>query len=116
MFTDVDCPFCRKAYDWLKTQTNYTLYLFFCPLEMHPNSPAKTVQILCAKDREAAIDLAQSDKPIGAEKCEAGEKIAARHKAIALELGVDGTPLFITDSGTRIPGMQVPVMESYLKN
>ncbi|MGO9021495.1 MAG: DsbC family protein [Syntrophobacteraceae bacterium] len=116
MFTDVDCPFCRKAYDWLKGQTNYTLYLFFYPLPMHPNSPGKTVQVLCSKNQETALENAQSDKEIGSEKCEAGEKMLAKHKALAGEIGIDGTPLFVTDTGNRISGLNTSALESYLKN
>ncbi len=56
MFNDVDCPYCRKAYDWLKNQTNYTLYIFFFPLDMHPKSPEKTVQVFCSKDQETALE------------------------------------------------------------
>ncbi|HIJ77529.1 MAG TPA: thioredoxin fold domain-containing protein [Deltaproteobacteria bacterium] len=116
MFTDVDCPFCRKAYDWLKSQTKYTLYIFFFPLDMHPNSPEKSVQVLCSKNQETALDNAQSDKEIGSQKCEAGEKMLATHKAIAGEIGIDGTPLFVTAAGARIQGLQIPALESYLKN
>jgi thiol:disulfide interchange protein DsbC len=116
MFTDVDCPFCRKAYDWLKSQTNYTLYIFFYPLDIHPKSSGKTVQILCSKNQETALENAQSDKEIDSQKCEAGEKMLARHKAVAGEVGVDGTPLFLTDSGKRITGLQIPVLTNYLKN
>ena len=115
MFYDVDCPFCRRAYDWLKGQNNYTLYVFFFPLDMHPKSPEKAVKILCGKDYEAAIEKAQSDQEIGTPKCEAGEKMLARHKAIGKEISVDSTPLFITDTGNRINGLQVPALESYLK-
>ncbi len=115
MFTDVDCPFCRKAYEWLKSQTGYTLYLFFSPLDMHPNSPGKTVKIFCAKNHENAIDLAQSDQDIGAEACEKGEKMLARHKAISAGIGVTGTPLFVTQTGVRITGFQPGALESYLK-
>jgi len=115
MFYDVDCPFCRRAYDWLKGQTNYTLYIFFFPLDMHPKSPDKTVQILCSKDRQAAIESAQSDKEIGSQKCEAGEKLLAKDRALGATIGVDGTPLFITDSGIRISGLQTHELESYLK-
>jgi len=115
MFYDVDCPFCRRAYDWLKGQTNYTLYVYFYPLDMHPKSPEKSVQILCGKDRESAIERAQSDNEIGSQKCEAGEKLLAKHKAAAAAIGIDGTPLFITDTGTRITGLQTNALESYLK-
>jgi thiol:disulfide interchange protein DsbC len=115
MFSDVDCPYCRKAYDWLKNQDNYTLYMFFYPLPMHPKSPDKTVEILCGKNYQAAIERAQSDQELNIPKCEAGEKMLAKHQAVAAEIGVDATPLFITDTGSRIPGLQVPALESYLK-
>ncbi len=116
MFTDVDCPFCRKAFDWLKSQTDYTLYVFLFPLDMHPNSPEKSVQVLCSKNKETALDNAQSDKDIGSPKCEAGEKMLARHKAIGGEIGIDGTPLFITADGARIEGVDVDALVKYLKN
>jgi thiol:disulfide interchange protein DsbC len=116
MFNDVDCPYCRKAYDWLKNQTNYTLYIFFFPLDMHPKSPEKTVQVFCSKDQETALDNAMSDKDIGSQKCEAGEKMFAKHKAIAGEIGIEGVPLFVMDTGARINGLQVPALESYFKN
>jgi thiol:disulfide interchange protein DsbC len=115
MFYDVDCPFCKRAYDWLKGQTNYTLYIFFYPLDMHPKSPEKSVQILCSKDREAALEHAESDGDIGSKQCEAGEKLLAKHRAVAAQVGIDGTPLFVTDTGTRITGLQIPALESYLK-
>jgi thiol:disulfide interchange protein DsbC len=116
MFSDVECPFCRKAWTWLKTQTNYTLYIFLFPLDIHPKSVGKSVEILCAQDREAALENAQTDKEIGSQKCEAGEKILARQKAVAAEIGVDGTPLFVTDTGARISGLNTQALESYLKN
>lgn len=116
MFTDVDCPFCRRAYEWLKTQTNYTLYIFLYPLDIHPKAAGKSVQILCSQNQETALENAQSDKEIGSQKCEAGEKMLARDKALGGEIGVDGTPLFVTDSGARITGLNTQALESYLKN
>jgi thiol:disulfide interchange protein DsbC len=115
VFYDVDCPYCRKAYEWLKTQNNYTLYMFFFPLPMHPNSPEKSVKILCGKNHEADIERTLSDQELEGKKCEAGEKMLARHKEIAGDIGVDSTPLFITDVGTRIPGLVVNTLEKYLK-
>jgi protein-disulfide isomerase len=82
---------------------------------MHPNSPEKSVKILCGKDYEAGIERTLTDQELDTKKCEAGEKMLAKHRAIAGEIGVDATPLFITDTGTRIPGLQVPALEKYLK-
>ena len=115
VFYDVDCPFCKRAYDWLKGQTNYTLYMYLFPLDMHPKSADKSVQIFCSKDREVAIERA-TEGDIGFQKCEAGEKMLAKHRAVAGQIGIDGTPLFITDTGARISGLQTSVLESYLKN
>lgn len=116
MFSDVDCPFCRRAYKWLKTQTNYTLYVFLYPLSIHPKSAGKSVQILCAKDPEAAMERALTDKDIGSGQCEAGKKELAKHKAVGEKVGIDGTPLFVTATGKKITGLQIPALESYLKN
>ena len=115
LFTDVDCPHCKTAYNWLKTQTNYTLYLFLMPLDMHPKAHEKSVKVLCAKDREAALELAHSDQEMTSDKCETGEKTLEKHKALAKELAMVGTPQFVTETGTRISGFQQQALQEYLK-
>jgi thiol:disulfide interchange protein DsbC len=114
-FTDVDCPYCRKASEWLKTQTDYTLYVYLFPLPMHPQAEEKSIKILCDKDPATAFDLAQNDKELTADKCETGERLLQKQKAVATEIGVSGTPLFISGEGTRWPGFAQKAMEAYLK-
>ena len=92
-----------------------SLYVFLFPLEIHPKAAAKSVQILCSQNREAALENAQSDKDMGSQKCDAGEKLLATQKAFAMEIGVKGTPLFITETGARINGLDTQALESYLK-
>lgn len=116
MFTDVDCPYCRKAYEWLKTQNDFTLYVFLSPLPMHPQAGEKSVRVFCDKDPEAALALAHADKGMTGEACEAGQKTLEQHKALANELGISGTPLFLTDSGIRISGFDQAAIQRYLKN
>jgi thiol:disulfide interchange protein DsbC len=115
MFDDVECPFCRRAWDWLKTKDNYTLYVFLYPLNIHPQSAGKSVAILCAKDPLATLDRVMAGQDAGSATCSAGSELLAREKAVGDRVGVDGTPLFITDTGARIVGLQVPMLESYLK-
>ncbi|MGC8491262.1 MAG: DsbC family protein [Syntrophobacteraceae bacterium] len=115
MFADVDCPFCQRAYSWLKTQNNYTLYVFFYPLSIHPQSKAHTVAILCSKNPVAAFDSAMSGQGVGNATCSAGTNMLSKEEALGNRVGVDGTPLFITASGDRIVGMDVPKLEAYLK-
>ncbi len=114
MFDDVDCPFCRRAYSWLKTKDNYTLYVFFDPLNIHPQSYAHTVSILCSKNPVSAFDQVMSGQNIAETKCDAATRVLAGDKAVVDRVGVDGTPLFITDSGARIVGFQTQQLESYL--
>jgi thiol:disulfide interchange protein DsbC len=116
LFTDVDCPYCKKAYEWLKTQTDYTLYVFLIPLDMHPNAAEKSVKILCDSHPEAALDVAHADQPLTADKCESGEKLLQKHKALGAEVGVSGTPLFITATGLKMSGFNQKALEGYLKN
>lgn len=116
MFTDVDCPFCKQSFDWLKTQTDLSLYVFLLPLPMHPTAHNKSVKILCQENRQAAFELAQSGKePVG-EKCETGETMLRRSKQIADEIGITGTPLFITESGTKIMGFDQKALSEYLSS
>jgi thiol:disulfide interchange protein DsbC len=116
LFTDVDCPYCKKAWEWLKTQTDYTMYVFLFPLDMHPNAAEKSVKVLCDANPEAAFDLVEADQPLTAGKCEAGEKLLQKHKAVSMEVGVSGTPLIITETGTKMSGFNQKALEGYLKN
>lgn len=115
LFTDVDCPYCRKGWEWLKTQTDYTLYVFLFPLAMHPQAAEKSVKILCDKDPAGAFDAGHADQGPPGEKCEAGEKLLEKHKAIAGTVGVNSTPLFITDNGIKMSGFNQKALQDYLK-
>jgi thiol:disulfide interchange protein DsbC len=115
MFTDVDCPYCKKAWAWLKTQTDYTMYVFLFPLDMHPNAAEKSIKILCDTNPAAAFDLADADQPLTADKCETGEKLLQKQKAAGTEVGVSGTPLIITGAGMKMSGFNQKALETYLK-
>jgi thiol:disulfide interchange protein DsbC len=115
MITDVDCPFCKKAYSWLKEKSDYTLYVYLFPLPMHPNAYEKSVKVLCSDNKETALAQAKEDREIPVQKCSDGENMLKKHIALAESLGVTGTPLFITETGKKIPGFNQQVLEEYLK-
>ena len=48
-FTDPDCPYCRKAFNFFSKRTDVTEYIFFLPLPMHPNAKDKARYVLCSK-------------------------------------------------------------------
>jgi len=115
MFTDVDCPYCKKAWEWLKTQTDYTMHVFLFPLDMHPTAVDKSVKILCDANPGAAFDLIETDQPLSTDKCETGEKLLQKQKAAGMEVGVSGTPLIITGAGLKMSGFNQKALEAYLK-
>ena len=116
MFTDVDCPFSRRAHEWLKGKTNYTLHIYLFPLNIHHHSHDKSVEVLCSKNRIAALNEALAGKDMGSGKCEAGEKMLARQQAAARKAGVNMTPTFVTDTGVKISGWGKRAEESILRN
>ncbi len=110
MFTDVDCPFCRRAAEALSNMDNYTLYVFLYPL----NEKEKSVKILCSSDKVKALNDAKNNRPLEAEPCKQGEETLAKHILIATTLELRGTPLFILQDGRRVEGFIRPVIEGYL--
>ena len=56
VFSDVDCPFCKRLErNELTNITDVTIYTFLYPIEqLHPDAASKSKLIWCAKDRVKA--------------------------------------------------------------
>ena len=55
IFSDPDCPYCRKLESDIRSLTDVTIYTFLMPLaSLHTAAHAKAVSVWCAKDRIAA--------------------------------------------------------------
>jgi thiol:disulfide interchange protein DsbC len=99
-FTDIDCPYCRKAEEFFKNRDDITRYIFLLPLEqLHPQSMAKSREVLCSKDPAKAYTEAMDGeldkkelKGCGSKEKEI-ERVLAEHKAWAGKMGVTGTPM-----------------------
>lgn len=115
MIADPDCPFCKKAYQYLKSK-NVELYIFLFPLDIHPNAYEKSVKILCSKDTAKAYDEVENGNQLQIDKCKEGEDKLKKHILIATKIGVRGTPVFIdVSTGYRIEGFNVSELEEVLK-
>jgi len=103
VFSDPDCPFCKKLEAELAKLDNTTLYLFPFPiLSLHSNAVAKSTAIWCSKDRaQAWRDALAGGKVAGKGDCE--NPIAA-NVALAERLGINGTPTLIARDGRMLPG------------
>lgn len=105
LFSDVDCPYCRKFEAELAKVDNITVYTFLYPIEgLHPKAVQTSKQIWCAPDRNKAWDdyITRGMVPNNEGKC-------AHPVDETIELGnklkVSGTPTLFFANGVRVPGM-----------
>ncbi|HTP66265.1 MAG TPA: DsbC family protein [Geobacteraceae bacterium] len=114
-FTDPDCPFCKRAYEYFKNKPDITRYTFFTPLA-HPGAITKVYYILAAKDREKAyhemFEGKSAAEPAGGYS-EATKKLAQEHLEIGKSAGVTGTPTFFIN-GTLVVGADFQQLDKIL--
>jgi len=104
VFTDPDCPYCKKFEESLKGIKGVKVYTFLFPLtQLHPDARRKSEAIWCAKDRHAALlQVMLDDKPISGGGCNTPlDEIAA----LAGRLNINGTPTIIARDGRKLGGM-----------
>ena len=57
IFSDADCPYCKRLESEMKTLDNVTIYTFLFPIaQLHPDAARKSALIWCAPDRSKAWD------------------------------------------------------------
>jgi len=104
VFSDPDCPYCKKLEQELAKVDDVTVYTFLMPLEqLHPDSRTKADAVWCSKDRSAAWSALMLDGtvPKKTKGCE------APHQAVlplAEKLGINGTPFLVAGDGRTMPG------------
>ena len=104
VFSDPDCPFCKKLESNLAQLDNVTIYTFLYPLEsLHPDAKRKARAIWCAKDRSKAWDgfMANGKLP---EKAACDDSAIDRNIRLGTSLGINGTPTIIFGNGRVVPG------------
>lgn len=116
-FTDPDCPFCKKAYDFFKARTDVTIYTFFSPLA-HPAAISKIYYILNADDKAKAYhEIFEGKNPVKPAEgySDAIKKLAREHLDLARSVGVTGTPTFFI-AGKEVVGADIRQIEKLLGN
>lgn len=116
-FTDPDCSFCRKSYDYWKTKKDVTHYVFLYPVpSLHPKATEKSQWILSQKDKVAAFNDVFSGRfdnlsPKGISH--EGKKLLEEHLQIAAKVHVNGTPMFFVNNKF-ISGANFPAIDKAL--
>jgi thiol:disulfide interchange protein DsbC len=103
VFSDPDCPFCKKLEHELPKLKDVTVHIFLYPLvALHPNARNMAVDIWCSKDPgQAWHDKMLEDTVPATLSCDTPIE---RNLALARKLGVDATPTLIFPDGKIIAG------------
>jgi thiol:disulfide interchange protein DsbC len=111
VFSDPDCPFCKRLEPELDRLDDVTIYTFLYPLAaLHPDAMRKATMVWCAPDRSRAWD----DLMLRGRLPEGGSLSCATPILeiieLARSLGISATPGIVLGNGKLIPGL-VPLQE-----
>lgn len=103
IFSDPDCPYCRRLEAELRGLDDVTIYTFLMPLaSLHPAAHGKAVSVWCATDRLAtwqALMLRDALPP----QADCPHPVD-RNVALGEQLGINGTPTLIAGDGRVLAG------------
>jgi thiol:disulfide interchange protein DsbC len=104
MFSDADCPFCKRIENDIKRLDDVTIYTFLFPIDqLHPDAARKSALIWCAADRAKAWDAFFDAGTLPDNKGDCATPI----KDTALlgnRLRVSATPTLVFADGSMVPG------------
>lgn len=104
VFSDPDCPYCKKLEQDLPRLDNVTIYTFPFPIAgLHPDAPGISKAIWCSPNRQAAWHDYMVGNKRSALKTDCTNPID-RNIQLGQELGITGTPTLIAADGRVMPG------------
>jgi len=106
VFSDPDCPYCRKVQFELDKLNDVTIYMYPYPLPSHPDAARKSALVLCSPDAAKAWDdlmLRNQEPTHGQTDCARAGTLEA-NLALGQKLRIQGTPALIFPDGRRVPG------------
>jgi thiol:disulfide interchange protein DsbC len=104
VFSDPDCPFCKRLEQELHKLDNVTIYIFLNPLkQLHPQAVEISQKIWCSKDRALAWKdyMLGGISPTGNTTCNNPVNETVK---LAQQLGINGTPTSFLVDGSKITG------------
>lgn len=105
VFSDPDCPYCRKLESELSMLDDVTIYTYLYPIkELHPQAARKARLVWCAQDRSTAWNdlMIKGQIPqTGTDDC---QNPINNNVALARSLGIDATPTLILGDGSVVQG------------
>lgn len=107
VFTDPECPFCKKLHVELKEvirrDPDIAFLIKLFPLRIHPNSYGISKSIICARSLEF-LELSFAGKPVPPATCDT--RVVDQTIAVAEGIGLQSTPSLILPDGLVMPGFK----------
>lgn len=120
IFTNPECPYCRKLTEWLAEQdlSHVTQHWFFMLPKGNAIAEAKAKQAICAEGKEGFARIQEAHSRAFPEKelldcADAAERLAA-HDAVANKAGAFATP-YIVINGEAVAGFDPAKLRKLLK-
>jgi len=106
IFTDPECPYCRKLEQTLLHVKGIKVYSFLFPLErIHPRARAQSEAIWCARNRHRTMqDIMLKNRPLSKFSRVSCNTPINRNIKLGQRLGITGTPTMIAHDGRRHAG------------
>lgn len=114
VFTDVDCPYCRKMHQRMAEYNKEGIEIRYVAFpRTGADTPAyhKMVAVWCADDRRRAMSRAKNGQPVSMRQC---DNPVDEHLSLANKIGISGTPTLVLEDGTMFPGYVSPKKLSLL--
>lgn len=104
VFSDPNCPYCKKLEDTLKSIDNVTVYTFLYPV-LTLDSVVKSKAIWCSTDRATAWESWMIDRKVPTTAGTCNTIALDQNLALGQKLGVTGTPTVFLADGRRMIGV-----------
>lgn len=106
VFTDPECPYCKKLHvelhEVVKADPAIAFLIKLMPLKMHPNAYGISKTILCSSNPLSVLEATFSGAPVAPSACPTTK--VDETLATAQQLGITSTPTLILPDGTILPG------------
>lgn len=113
IFSDVDCPYCRRLEGELKNVDNVTIYTFLYPIAaLHDKATERSRQIWCSADPQKAWDdyMTRNVLPAANAKSQCDLKALETAQELGRKYRFNGTPTIIFANGEVVGGL-IPARE-----
>lgn len=104
VFTDIDCPYCRKLHDEVPQLNEYGITVnYYAYPRSGPGQPSfvKYESVWCAENQHSAMDSAKSGKRVAAATC---DNPVLEQFQLGQQIGVTGTPAIVLEDGNMVRG------------